>query len=314
MRALVTGGAGFIGSNLVDALLADGSYQVRVIDNFVTGHRSNLEHCIDDIELVEGDIRDLEIVEDAVADVDVILHQAALPSVPRSVKAPITSNDVNIGGTLKLLSASYKAGVRRVVMASSSSVYGDTPTLPKSEKMMPKPMSPYAVTKLTCEYYLNVFAQLYNIETLAIRYFNVFGPRQDPSSMYSGVISKFMTAAIGGTSYTVNGDGLQARDFTYIDNVINANLLALKADKLNGEVINVACGEKYTLLDLIAEINQAADVDLPVEFVPDRPGDVRYSLADIAMAKDLLGYVPTVPFEEGIRRTYGWYLQGGRNE
>jgi len=309
MRVLVTGGAGFIGSNLVDALLADGSYQVRVIDNFATGHRNNLSHCIDAIELVEGDIRDLEIVEDAVDGVGMILHQAALPSVPRSIKAPITSNDVNIGGTLKLLSAAHKAGVKRVVMASSSSVYGDTPTLPKVESMIPKPLSPYAVTKLTGEHYLSVFAKLYNIETLAIRYFNVFGPRQDPNSMYSGVISKFIRAAAHKTKYTVNGDGLQARDFTYVDNVVQANLLALKAEKLNGEVINVACGEKFTLLDLISAVNQAAGVDLPVEFAPDRPGDVRYSLADINAAKNLLGYSPTVPFACGIERTFAWCVQ-----
>jgi len=309
MRVLVTGGAGFIGSNLVDALLVDGNYQVRVIDNFATGHRKNLAHCASDIELVEGDIRDLEIVEDAVQGVDMILHQAALPSVPRSIKAPVTSNDVNIGGTLKLLSAASKAGVKRVIMASSSSVYGDTPTLPKIETMTPNPMSPYAVTKLTGEHYLSVFARLYNIETLAIRYFNVFGPRQDPTSVYSGVISKFMTAAIEKSKYTVSGDGLQARDFTFVENVVQANLLALKAEKLSGEVINVACGEKYTLLNLIAAINVAAEVDLPIEFIESRPGDVKYSLADISAAKSLLGYVPSVAFCDGIAETFDWYVR-----
>lgn len=309
MRILVTGGAGFIGSNIVDALLAKGCYKVRVIDNFSTGHRSNLAHCANHIELVEGDIRDLEIIEDAVRDVDVILHQAALPSVPRSIKAPITSNDVNVGGTLKLLSAAHKAGVKRVVMASSSSVYGDTPTLPKVESMMPRPMSPYAVTKLVGEHYLNVFAKLYGIETLAIRYFNVFGPRQDPSSQYSGVISKFMTAACDGGACIVNGDGLQARDFTYVDNVVNANLLALEAEELNGEVINVACGEKHTLLDLIAAIDHAAGVKLSVTHKQSRPGDVRYSLADIVAARDLLGYEPTVCFADGIGMTYKWYSE-----
>lgn len=309
MRVLVTGGAGFIGSNLVDALLVDGNYQVRVIDNFATGHRKNLAHCASDIELVEGDIRDLEIVEDAVQGVDMILHQAALPSVPRSIKAPVTSNDVNIGGTLKLLSAASKAGVKRVIMASSSSVYGDTPTLPKIETMTPNPMSPYAVTKLTGEHYLSVFARLYNIETLAIRYFNVFGPRQDPTSVYSGVISKFMTAAIEKSKYTVSGDGPQARDFTFVENVVQANLLALKAEKLSGEVINVACGEKYTLLNLIAAINVAAEVDLPIEFIESRPGDVKYSLADISAAKSLLGYVPSVAFCDGIAETFDWYVR-----
>jgi len=307
MRILVTGGAGFIGSNLVDALLANGSYQVRVIDNFITGHRKNLAHCINDVELIEGDIRDAEIMMDAVSGVDMILHQAALPSVPRSIKSPITSNDVNISGTVKLLSLAQKAGVKRVIMASSSSVYGDTPTLPKIESMTPSPLSPYAVTKLCCEYYLSVFARLHEIETLSIRYFNVFGPRQDPNSMYSGVISKFMKAAIEKTQYVVNGDGLQARDFSYVDNVVHANMLALKAEKLNGEVINVACGEKFTLLDLIAAVNQVSGVDLPVEFAPSRPGDVKYSLADIQAAKSVLGYAPTTPFIEGIKKTYEWY-------
>jgi len=307
MRILVTGGAGFIGSNLIDALLLDGGYEVRVIDNFATGHRSNLSHCAADIEIVEGDIRDLEIIEDAVIGVDMILHQAALPSVPRSIKAPVTSNDVNIGGTLKLLSAAHKAGVQRVVMASSSSVYGDTPTLPKVESMTPKPLSPYAVTKLTGEHYLNVFAKLYGIETLAIRYFNVFGPRQDPNSMYSGVISKFMKAAIEKATYTINGDGTQARDFTFVENVVQANLMALKADKLSGEAINVACGKKFTLLDLIGAIEQAANVSLPIEYMPARPGDVKYSLADIRAAEELLGYSPTVSFAEGIEKTFQWY-------
>ena len=306
---LVTGGGGFIGSNIVDALLGDGAYDVRVLDNFSTGRRENLAHCLNDIELIEGDIRDMEIVEDAVRDVEMILHQAALPSVPRSVKAPITSNDVNIGGTLKLLSAAHKAGVRRMVMASSSSVYGDTPTLPKQEGMMPNPMSPYAVTKLTGEHYMRVFAQLYGLETLAIRYFNVFGPRQDPTSQYSGVIAKFMTAAIEKTAYTVNGDGMQARDFTYIENVVDANLRALKAPILEGQAINVAVGEKYTLLDLINAINKTAGVDLPIEFRESRPGDVKYSQAAIEHARDILGYEPLVSFEEGVARTYEWYCQ-----
>ena len=308
-KVLVTGGAGFIGSNIVDALLTDGAYEVRVLDNFSTGHRSNLAHCIKDIELVEGDIRDMEIVETAVSGVDMILHEAALPSVPRSIIAPITSNDVNVGGTLKLLSAAHKAGVKRVVMASSSSVYGDTPTLPKDESMTPKPLSPYAVTKLTGEYYLNVFAKLYALETLAIRYFNVFGPRQDPTSQYSGVISKFINAALSREKYQVNGDGSQARDFTYISNVVNANLLALKTNKLNGEVVNVACGEKYTLLDIIEEIDKAVGIKLPIEYNQARPGDVKYSQAAIGAAEDILGYRPTIGFSEGLKRTVAWYTE-----
>lgn len=308
---LVTGGAGFIGSNLVDALLADGGYRVRVLDNFATGRRENLIHCRSAIELIEGDIRDAEIVEDAVAGVDFIFHEAALPSVPRSIRAPITTNDVNVGGTLKLLSAAHKAGVKRVVFASSSSIYGDTEVLPKHEGMTPRPMSPYAVTKLAGEQYLKVFADIYGLETLAIRYFNVFGPRQDPTSQYSGVIAKFMTAAVEGGTYTVAGDGLQARDFTYIDNVVHANLLALKAPKLEGQAINVACGTRYTLLDLIAAINDAAGVDLPVEYRDPRVGDVRYSEAAIDEAARVLGYEPQVDFAEGIRRTLEWYRASG---
>jgi len=304
---LVTGGAGFIGSNLVDALLADGRYRVRVLDNFSTGRRENIAHFKSSIDLIEGDIRDMEIVEDAVAGVDAILHQAALPSVPRSIKAPVTSNDVNAGGTLKLMSAAHKAGVRRVVFASSSSIYGDTEVLPKHEGLAPRPMSPYAVSKLAGEHYLRVFAEIYGMETLAIRYFNVFGPRQDPTSQYSGVIAKFMTAALERGVYIVNGDGLQARDFTYVDNIVHANLLALGAERLEGQAINVACGQKYTLLDLIAAINDAAKVSLPVEHRDPRVGDVKYSQAAIAEAKAVLGYEPRVCFQDGIARTFDWY-------
>jgi len=308
---LVTGGAGFIGSHLVDALLADGNYRVRVLDNFSTGRRENLAHCRPSIELIEGDIRDMEIVEEAVAGVDCILHEAALPSVPRSVRAPVTSNDVNVGGTLKLLSAAHKAGVKRVVFASSSSVYGDTEVLPKHEDMTPRPMSPYAVTKLAGENYLRVFAQVYGMETLTIRYFNVFGPRQDPTSQYSGVIAKYMTAALQGTGYVVYGDGLQGRDFTFIDNVVHANLLALRAPKLDGQSVNVACGRMYTLHDLIAAINAAAGVDLQIEYRDARVGDVRFSQASISAAEQVLGYTPHVEFEEGIRRTLDWYASVG---
>jgi len=304
---LVTGGAGFIGSHLVDALLADGEYRVRVLDNFSTGRRENLAHCSGSIQMIEGDIRDMEIVEEAVAGVDCILHEAALPSVPRSVKAPVTTNDVNVGGTLKLLSAAHKAGVRRVVFASSSSVYGNTEVLPKHEGMTPQPMSPYAVSKLTGEHYLRVFAQVYGMETLTIRYFNVFGPRQDPTSQYSGVIAKYITAAIEGTEYVVHGDGQQGRDFTYVSNVVHANLLALKSASLEGQVVNVACGRMYTLLDLISAINEAAGVDLSVEFREPRVGDVLYSQAAIDEAARVIGYRPRIEFAEGIRRTLDWY-------
>lgn len=307
-KVLVTGGAGFIGSNLVDGLLNEG-YEVRVLDNFSTGRRENIEHFKKDIELIEGDMRDQEITDQAVAGIDMILHEAALPSVPRSIKAPVTSNDVNVGGTLKLLSSAQKAGVQRMIMASSSSIYGNTAELPKHEAMTPKPMSPYAVTKLTGEHYLRVYHELYGMETLAIRYFNVFGPRQDPTSQYSGVIAKYMSAALEGTKYTVNGDGTQARDFTYIANVVKGNLLALKAPKLGGESINVACGGKYSLLDLIDAINKAAGVNLPIKFGPDRAGDVKYSMAAIEKAKALLGYEPEVDFLEGVKRTFAWYAE-----
>lgn len=304
---LVTGGAGFIGSNIVDALLEDGGYNVRVLDNFSTGLRENLTHCRADIELVEGDIRDMETVEEAVAGVECILHQAALPSIPRSVKAPITSNDVNVGGTLGILSAAHKAGVRRVIFASSSSVYGDADALPKHEGMTPRPLSPYAVSKLTGEHYMHVFARLYGLETLAIRYFNVFGPRQDPTSQYSGVIAKFMTHALRGEPFRVNGDGLQARDFTFIANVVRANLLALKAPSLNGEVVNVACGIRVTLLEMIAALNRLTNQDLPVLHQADRVGDIRFSQASITAAAEILGYEPIVGFEEGLERTLEWY-------
>lgn len=311
-KVLVTGGAGFIGSNLVDALLANGGYEVRVLDNFSTGHRANLAHCISSIDLIEGDMRDMEVVETAVQDIDCILHEAALPSVPRSVKAPVTTNDVNVGGTLKLFSAARKAGVKKIVFASSSSVYGDNPELPKHEDMTPKPMSPYAVTKLTGEHYLRVFASLYGLETLAIRYFNVFGPRQDPNSQYSGVIAKFMHAALFDETCVINGDGLQARDFTFIDNVVDANLRALSTPGLNGQVINVACGTCITLLDLLKAVEDASGKKLRVEHGPERAGDVRFSHAAIDAAHELLGYSPSVPFDEGIKRTFDWYKQENR--
>lgn len=304
---LVTGGAGFIGSNIVDGLLADGGYRVRVLDNFATGRRENLTHCLGDIEVIEGDIRDLETVEEAVGGVDMVLHEAALPSVPRSVKAPVTTNDVNVGGTLKLLSAAHKAGVRRVVLASSSSVYGDGEQLPKHEGLTPNPRSPYAVSKLTCEHYTKVFSDIYGMETLAIRYFNVFGPRQDPTSQYSGVIAKFMTAALDDKPFTIHGDGTQARDFTFVANVVDANLLALKADRLDGSAINVACGDRITLLDVIETLGTLTGRTGEIVFAEPRVGDVRFSQAAIERAAEVLGYTPSVPFEEGLRRTLEWY-------
>ena len=305
-RVLVTGGGGFIGSHLVDALLVEG-YEVRVLDNFATGRRENLAHCVGDIDLREGDIRSVPVVESAVEGVDAILHEAALPSVPRSIEDPFTTNEVNVTGTLNLLSAAAKSGVSRIVLASSSSVYGDTEALPKHEDLLPMPMSPYAVTKRTGELYLRAFDELYGIDTLAMRYFNVFGPRQDPTSQYSGVVAKFMTAAVESAPFTVHGDGLQARDFTYIDNVVHANLLALTADRLGGAVANVACGGRYTLLDLIEAIRSSSGSDAPVIHGESRAGDVRYSEASIDRAREVLGYEPTVHFEQGVELTYQWY-------
>ncbi len=303
---LVTGGGGFIGSHLVSRLLELG-HQVRVLDNFSTGHRHNLRHVINDIELIEGDLRDPDTVRRAAQGAEVVLHQGALPSVPRSVNDPRTSNAVNVEGTLNVLLAAREAGARRVVVASSSSVYGDTPTLPKVETMPPNPRSPYAISKLAAEQYTCVFAPLYGLETVALRYFNVFGPRQDPTSQYAGVIARFCTSALQGKPYTVQGDGLQSRDFTYIENVVQANLLAMDAPDVSGEAFNVACGERITLLDVIATLNRLIGQELPIEHSPARAGDVRHSLADISKAAKLLGYKPSVSAAEGLARTLEWY-------
>lgn len=303
---LVTGGGGFIGSHLVSRLLELG-HQVRVLDNFSTGHRHNMRHIINDVELIEGDLRDPDTVRRAVQGADVVLHQGALPSVPRSVNDPRTSNAVNVEGTLNVLLAAREAGARRVVVASSSSVYGDTPTLPKVETMPPNPRSPYAISKLAAEQYTCVFAPLYGLETVALRYFNVFGPRQDPTSQYAGVIARFCTSALQGKSYTVQGDGLQSRDFTYIENVVQANLLAMSVPDVGGQAFNVACGERITLLDVINTLNSLIGQELPIEHSPARAGDVRHSLADISKATELLGYKPSVSAAEGLARTLAWY-------
>jgi len=305
-RVLVTGGAGFIGSHLVRALLDTGLYSVRVLDNFATGHRENLSEVSGSIEVVEGDIRDLETVEEAVDGCWAILHQAALPSVPRSIKAPVTSNDVNTGGTLKLLSAAHKAGVQKLVMASSSSVYGDSPILPKSEDFAPDPLSPYAVSKLAAEYYCKAFHRIYGMETMSLRYFNVFGPRQDPNSQYSGVVARLIDCALYGGSFTLQGDGTQARDFTYVQNVVNANLLALTCGALRGQSINIACGSRVSLLTLIQSLRDQTGSEFEVANGPARVGDVPVSQADISLARATLGYAPTVSFESGLAKTLEW--------
>ena len=319
MKYLVTGGAGFIGSNLTRALLSTGK-SVRVLDNFLTGKRENLaglaEAHGDAFELLEGDLRDPETVRLAVAGIGFILHQGALPSVPRSVADPILSNEINVAGTVNLLVAARDAGVRRVVFAASSSAYGDTPQLPKRESMTPNPKSPYAAQKLMGEYYLRIFHEIYGLETVSLRYFNVFGPRQDPASMYAAVIPRFITSVLRGVPPTVYGDGLQTRDFTYIDNVIQANLAACRAPKTAcGKVVNIACGERVSLLDILEIIYGLAGKRVLPKFEPARVGDVRDSLADISLARDLIGYDPKVPFSEGLAKTFDWLrsAQQGRS-
>lgn len=305
-RYLVTGGAGFIGSNLVEELLRRGE-TVRVLDNFSTGQRRNLRLIQDQIEVIEGDIRSYHIVQEAVEDVDYVLHQAALPSVPRSVRDPITSNEVNIQGTLNVLQAARKAGVRRLVYASSSSVYGDSPELPKHEAMCTNPLSPYAIAKLAGEQYCRAFWNLYQFETVALRYFNVFGPRQDPNSQYSAVIPKFIRALLGEDQITIHGDGVQSRDFTYIDNVVQANLKACLAKDAAGKAFNVAVGERHTILELLKQLTAISGRDPKLTFVDSRPGDIPHSLAEIGHAGQFLGYEPLVNFNEGLRRTFEWY-------
>jgi nucleoside-diphosphate-sugar epimerase len=311
---LVTGGAGFIGSHIVEALLRRG-HTVRVLDNFSTGSPANVNqlHQLPDLasrlEVVAGDIRSYHIVQEAVQGVEYVIHQAALPSVPRSVKDPLTSNEVNVTGTLNLLHAAQKAGVRRFVFASSSSVYGDNPKLPKVETMEPLPRSPYATAKLTGENYCRNFWHLYGLETVCLRYFNVFGPRQDPTSHYSAVIPKFIVAALHGQPLVVHGDGKQSRDFTYIDNVVNANLLACEGADAPGQVVNISCGERATLLDLVEEIQVLLGRPLTVHYEESRPGDVRHSQADIEKASRILGYKPHLYFREGLAETVAWYRE-----
>jgi nucleoside-diphosphate-sugar epimerase len=301
---LVTGGAGFIGSNIARALVARGD-RVRVFDTFLTGRRENLAD-LPDIEVVVGDVRDRVALRSAMVGVDRVLHQAALPGVGRSVLDPAASNESNVTGTLNVLLAARDAGVGRVVCASSSSVYGDTPTLPKVETMTPRPISPYAVSKLAGEHYCSVFCRLYGVEAVALRYFNVFGPHQDPKSEYAAVIPLFIAAMTRGERPYVEGDGTQSRDFTFVDNVVRANLCAAEAPGVAGEVFNVACGQRYNLLELIDRLNRILGTNLEPRFGEPRLGDVKHSLADITKAQRLLGYRPTVSFEEGLDRTVAW--------
>src|SRR5687768_3835484 len=302
---LVTGGAGFIGSHLSEELVRRG-HRVRVADSLITGKRANLAH-ISGIDFLEGDLADLEVARRAVEGCDFVLHQAAIPSVPRSVKDPLTSNRANVDGTLNVLLASRDAGVKRLVFAASSSAYGDTPTLPKHEKMPTNPLSPYALQKVIGEEYLRMFTRLYGLETVAIRYFNVFGPRQDPTSPYSGVISVFATALLENRSPTIFGDGEQTRDFTYVANVVDGVLRACEAPGASGEIINVATGGRISLNQLYEEMRKLVGADVKPVYAESRAGDVRDSQADIAKARQILGYQPSVSFGDGLRTTVDWY-------
>jgi nucleoside-diphosphate-sugar epimerase len=302
---LVTGGAGFIGSHLVEELVRRGE-RVRVVDNLVTGKRTNLDH-VSGVEFMEGDLAELAVARRAMVGCEYVLHQAAIPSVPRSVSDPITSNRANVDATLNVLVAARDAGITRVVYAGSSSAYGDTPTLPKREDMPTRPLSPYALQKLVGEQYMQMFTSLYGLETVTIRYFNVFGPRQDPSSPYSGVISLFISALVEGRRPTIYGDGGQTRDFTYVANVVDGVLRACTATKASGEVINVATAGRISLNDLFGTLRDLTGASVEPIYAEPRAGDVRDSQADITRARHLLGYSPTVTFEEGLRRTLEWY-------
>jgi nucleoside-diphosphate-sugar epimerase len=301
---LVTGGAGFIGSHLVEELRRRGE-RVRVADSLITGHKRNLADL--DVELLEGDLADINVAKAAMRGVDIVLHQAAIPSVPRSVEDPVTSNRANIDATLNVLVAAREAGVKRVVYAGSSSAYGDTPTLPKREDMPTNPLSPYALQKLVGEQYMQMFTKLHGLETVTIRYFNVFGPRQDPSSPYSGVISLFAKHLLGNTSPTIFGDGEQTRDFTYVANVVDGVLRAVAAPGASGEVINVATGSRISLNRLFEEMRKITGSRATAQYGAARAGDVRDSQADISKAGALLGYQPLVTLEQGLRPTLDWY-------
>ncbi len=303
---LVTGGAGFIGSHIVERLVRE-SHHVRVLDDLSSGKESNLESFRSEIEFVKGDIRDAKLVNDTMKGVDIVFHEAALGSVPRSVADPLTTHEVNMTGTLNVLLAAREAGVKRVVYASSSSVYGETPVLPKSEDMTPQPLSPYALSKLVGEHYASVFKHVYGFEVVALRYFNIFGPRQDPESQYAAVIPRFIMALLEGKSPVVYGDGLQSRDFTYVDNVVDANLLASEASGAAGQAFNVACGGRYTLLELLARLKEILGIDINPIHEAGRAGDVRDSQASIEAAERAFGYRVSVDFDEGLGRTVEWY-------
>ena len=307
-RYLVTGGAGFIGSHIATALVERGD-QVRVLDNLSTGSRDNFAHIASKIDFVQADLLDSEAVDKVVNGCDFVFHQAALASVPRSVEAPLDTHAACATGTLHVLDAARRAKVKRVIYAGSSSAYGNQPFMSKREEDLPAPLSPYAAAKLTGELYCQAFEATYGLETVVIRYFNVFGPRQDPKSEYSAVIPLFVTAMLAGKQPTVFGDGHQSRDFTYIDNVVAGNLAAAKAESVAGKVFNVACGRQFSLLDLIGSINRVLGTSIQPKFDAPRAGDVRESLADISAARELLGYEPVIDFEEGLQRSIAYYKQ-----
>ena len=309
-RALVTGGAGFIGSNLVRALLDHGD-RVRVLDNFATGNRANLADIVAEIEIVEGDLRSYERVHTAVRGTDIVFHQGALGSVPRSVQDPLTTTAVNVEGTLNVLLAARDEGVGRVVAASSSSVYGDGGTFPRVETQAPNPISPYAVAKLAAERFCVSFARVYGLETVALRYFNVFGPRQDPTSQYAAVVPLFVRAIQEGRPVTIYGDGEQSRDFTYVANVVEANLMAAEAEGAVGTVLNIAAGGSETVNTLADTIGRLLDLPVERSYAPQRPGDVNQSWADIQRARETIGFEPGVGFEDGLRRTIESLAQQG---
>jgi len=308
IKFLVTGGAGFIGSNICRRLVSDGCF-VRVIDNLLTGKKTNLAGIMDKIEFVEADMGDGKIARKVMKEIDVVLHQGALPSVPRSIDDPAATNRHCVDATLTLLLAARDAKVKRFVYAASSSAYGDTPTLPKIETMPVNPLSPYAAAKLTGEYYCSVFYKVFGLETISLRYFNVFGPYQDPTSQYAAAIPAFVTAILKNQPPTIFGDGEQSRDFTYIDNVVEANLLAAKAKHTAGEVVNIACGYAITVNEIIDMINKNVGKNVRPIYVPPRPGDVKHSLADITLAKKLIGYKPTVSFGDGLKIAIDWYRE-----
>ena len=303
---LVTGGAGFIGSNVIAELVRRGE-TVRALDNLATGHIENLASVRGKIEWHEADIRNLEMIRPDFEGVDYIIHLAAIPSVPRSVEDPLTSNSVNVDGTLNVLLAARDAGAKRVVFSASSAAYGDHPALPRVESQEPRPLSPYALTKLAGEYYCKIFTQVYGLETVSLRYFNIFGPHQSPDSAYSGVLSLFISAYVNGEIPTILGDGEQSRDFTYVENAVDATLRACAAPKASGQVINVGTGQRHTLNGTINILNKIFDRQVTPHYGPVRAGDVQHSHADISLARKLLGYEPAVRFEEGLRRTVDWF-------